>query len=166
MHPLVKSCIFHYEFEFIHPFADGNGRIGRLWHTVILQNWKEFFVWLPVETMIHENQSSYYAAINASNIAGESTIFVVFMLYLICEMLREIVENQNAKNDVGINARQMSVEERVLILLKDNPRMTAKQLASTLGLSERQIERIIVALKTVGRLERIGANRNGSWRAV
>lgn len=62
---------------------------------MILQNCKEFFAWLPIETMIHENQNSYYAAINASNTAGESTIFVAFMLNLICEMLKEIVEKQN-----------------------------------------------------------------------
>lgn len=174
MHPLVKSCIFHYEFEFIHPFADGNGRMGRLWHTLILQNWKKFFAWLPVETMIHEHQNDYYAVINAANTAGESTIFVAFMLNMIREMLNEIVENQNEHKDVGINdginvginLEQMSVEERVLILLKDNPKMTAKQLSSTLGLSGRQIERMIATLKATGKLERVGANKNGSWRVV
>lgn len=174
MHPLVKSCVFHYEFEFIHPFADGNGRTGRLWHTLILQNWKTFFAWLPVETMIHENQSAYYAAINASNNAGESTIFVTFMLNMIGKTLKEIVDGQDAHTNVGINVgtnvginvEEMSIEEKILTLFKANPTMTAKQLSSILGLSERQIERTIAALKTAGRLERVGANKNGSWRVL
>lgn len=174
MHPLVKSCIFHYEFEFIHPFADGNGRVGRLWNTLILQNWKGFFAWLPVENMIHENQSDYYAALNASNTAGESTMFVVFMLKMICGMLREIVENQKSHSDVGINvgisvginANELLIEDKILVLLKDNPKMTAKQLAATLGTSGRQVERMIAELKEAGKLERIGANKNGNWKVV
>lgn len=165
MHTLVKSCIFHYEFEFIHPFADGNGRTGRLWHTLILQNWKEFFAWLPVETMIHENQEAYYKAINESNNAGESTIFVAFMLNIICDMLKEIVATQNSNNDVGINVG-IILEEKILLLLKDNPKITANQLAEMLNMSGRQVERIIASLKKEGKLERIGANRNGSWKVI
>ena len=92
LHPLVKSCIFHYEFEFIHPFADGNGRTGRLWQSLILQKWKSFFAWLPVETLMHEHQDEYYEALNASNTKGESTIFVTFMLQIIRDALAEIIE--------------------------------------------------------------------------
>ena len=170
LHPLVKSCIFHYEFEFIHPFADGNGRTGRLWHTLILQNWKEFFAWLPVETMIHENQNEYYKAINDSNTAGESTQFVTFMLNIICNMLKEIIENQNTlyvdgRND-GRNVEEMSAEQKILELLKSNPKLTAKQLAIALDMSVRKVERKIASLKADGKLKRVGATKNGSWIVI
>ena len=168
LHPLVKSCIFHYEFEFIHPFADGNGRTGRLWQSLILQKWKPFFAWLPVETLIHEQQEGYYEALNASNTKGESTIFVTFMLKIIRDALAEIIETQDSHRDVGTNVgiNVGTNEEKVLTLLRQDGRLTAKVLASTLGLTERQIERIIAALKKQGRLVRRGASKNGHWEVI
>jgi len=94
IHPLISSCVFHYEFELIHPFADGNGRLGRLWHTLLLSKWNPLFAWLPVESIIHENQSAYYDAINSSNGEGESTIFIEFMLSVIKKALVEAIENE------------------------------------------------------------------------
>ena len=88
-HPLIKSCIFHYEFEVIHPFADGNGRMGRMWQTLLLYQWKEIFAWLPVETMVWERQQEYYAALGRSNDTGDCTGFVLFMLQAIWDTLEK-----------------------------------------------------------------------------
>ena len=95
VHPLIKSCVFHYEFEFIHPFQDGNGRIGRLWQTVILKEWKEVFAWIPVETLIKENQKEYYNALGVSDKSANSTKFIEFMLSIILTTIEEIIATEN-----------------------------------------------------------------------
>lgn len=162
MHPLVKGCIFHYEFEFIHPFADGNGRTGRLWHSLILQKWKKFFAWLPIETMIYENQEKYYDALGKANEEGESTVFVDFMLKMIRDTLAEIVENQAEKKDAHFE-KPGTVEEKLLSLLSANERITAREAAEILDISQRQVERLMAKLKKEGKIKRSGANRNGFW---
>lgn len=99
VHMLIRSCVFHYELELIHPFADGNGRVGRLWHTLLLSKWNPVFAWLPVESIIHDHQQEYYAAINASNDAGESTVFIEFMLSDIKASLIDAINTNDAMSD-------------------------------------------------------------------
>jgi len=131
---------------------------------LILQKWKPFFAWLPVETLIYEQQEGYYEALNASNTKGDSTIFVTFMLQIIRDALAEIIETQDSHHNVGVNVG--TNEEKVLMLLRQDGRLTAKVLASTLGLTERQIERIMASLKQQGRLVRRGASKNGYWEVI
>ena len=90
-HPLIKSSVFHYEFEFIHPFADGNGRIGRMWHSLLLGKWNELFFWLPIEELIRSRQQDYYDALGKSDKEADSYIFVELMLEIILTTLEETV---------------------------------------------------------------------------
>lgn len=88
--PLIKSCVFHYEFEFIHPFADGNGRMGRMWQTLILYKWKKVFGWLPVETLIKERQDTYYEVLGLCDKDADSGVFIDFILETIRDALYEL----------------------------------------------------------------------------
>lgn len=172
-HPLIKSCVFHYEFEFIHPFADGNGRTGRLWQSLILQKWQPIFAWLPIETLVHENQEEYYRVLQLADNAGESTLFVEFMLRMIRDALKELAETQSERQqsgpadvgrNVGVNVG--TNEEKLLLLLKQDGTLTARALAGTLGITQRQVERIIAKMKKEGILVRHGASKNGFWEVV
>ncbi len=163
-HLLIRSCVFHYEFEFIHPFADGNGRIGRLWQSLILGRLNPIFEHLPVENMVYSNQQAYYHAINRSSDLGDSGPFIDFMLE---EILNALVDHQGKSNadiadEKGLNYQQ----QRVLGYLRADRHTTAAKIAADLDMSARQIERMLADMKAKGIIRRIGANRNGYWEVV
>jgi Fic family protein len=116
---LIKSCVFHYEFEFIHPFSDGNGRMGRLFQTCLLANEEELFYYLPVESIIKQKQQAYYDAISKSNQEGTSTVFIEFMLDAIIETMNETLKQSNIeKGSLSIQAKKLlSVIEKVFHIL-------------------------------------------------
>lgn len=99
---LIKSSVFHYEFEFIHPFNDGNGRTGRLWQTALLASWKTIFAWIPIESIIKDNQEDYYNAITLSTSQGKSNIFIEFMLDVINKAIKDIItDTRNHYNHIN-----------------------------------------------------------------
>jgi len=110
---LIKSCVFHYEMEFIHPFVDGNGRMGRLWQTLILKDVYPVFEYLPIEALINERQEQYYDSLGKSDNTGESTIFIEFMLEIVLESLVDLlsIQNVNLTNVDRINLYKSIVKD-------------------------------------------------------
>jgi Fic family protein len=113
---LIKSCVFHYEIEVIHPFEDGNGRIGRLWQTVILANWNPLFAWLPIETIIYKNQQAYYEALGKADSENNSNYFIEFMLDIILQAL--IAHKNSDKTSDKVSDKLSKTENEVYLIIK------------------------------------------------
>jgi len=160
-HILLKSCIFHYEFEFIHPFIDGNGRIGRLWQSVILYNYNPLFASLPTESIVRNHQEEYYKALEDSTALGESTPFIEFMLDMILQTI--IKFNNEVGNTVGNKVGNLTDNQIMIIeFMKVNSKISAKKLAEEVGISIRKIEENISKLKKLDLIARVGGTR-GYW---
>lgn len=161
-HPLVKSCVFHYEFEFIHPFQDGNGRIGRLWQSAILKDWRNIFAWLPVESLIKEKQAEYYSALNVSDTSADSTFFIEFLLGLILSTIEDILES-HVKVTVNVTQKVTVNQQKILELIKENPHITQNELTQAVGIARKNIVSNMKKLQEAGLLVRHGADKNGWW---
>ena len=170
-HLLIRSCVFHYEFEFIHPFIDGNGRMGRLWQSLILTKLHPLFQHLPVENMVYANQQAYYDAIAESSRRGNSGPFIDFMLGEIVRTLKShqgeaLDDGTNVGINVGINVGTNvgENERKILSIIAHTPQATAREMAGILGITLRQCERILASLKQKGLIARVGANKGGHWK--
>lgn len=133
VHPLILSSVFHYEFVFIHPFADGNGRMARLWQTALLAMWKPVFQYLPIESNIYKFQTEYYDAISKCHVAGNSDAFIVFMLTMINSTLDEVMQQA-----VFSNYCKSEQVKRLLSVMEYGEAYTAKHIMELLGLRSKE----------------------------
>ena len=157
---LIRSCVFHYELELIHPFADGNGRVGRLWHTLLLSKWNPVFAWLPVESIIHDHQQEYYDAINASNDAGESTAFIEFMLSAIKASLMDAIHTSDAMSDGKMDKKALRWQ-KIEQFLQTHAYIMNADVRELCGVSAATANRILAGLVNEGKLYKTRAN--GHW---
>lgn len=132
IHPLIRSSIFHYEFEFIHPFADGNGRMGRMWHSLLLGRWNEIFYWLPVEDLIRLRQDEYYNALGKSDTDADSCAFVEFLLQVIMDTL----QNTTVVGNDDVEEQRDPLVDKLREAI-GNDVLSASEIMKRLGLSHR-----------------------------
>lgn len=165
----IKSCVFHYEIELIHPFEDGNGRMGRLWQTVILANWNPIFAWIPIETIIYENQEEYYDALAKSDKANDSSVFIEFMLNSILEILRTYKTRDKVSDKEEVELAQIlsGTETQVFLLikeyLKDNATINTAVATKLMGKAASTARKHLRSLVECGLLEAHGSNKNRTY---
>lgn len=169
---LIKSCVFHYEFEFIHPFIDGNGRMGRLWQSLILCKLNPIFEHLPIENMVYIHQQGYYEAIAKSTDKGESGPFIDFKLSEILNSLEQHKTEECLPNKLPNKVPNKVIEghielnepaKNVYLIICSNKQVTSKEIAEQLGISDRTVRSYITKLKTKGLIKRVGGNKFGYW---
>lgn len=166
VHPLILSSIFHYEFVFIHPFSDGNGRMARIWQTAILSKWKEIFEYVPIESLIKKYQEDYYTAINNCNNNGNSNEFIEFMLKMIDETLDKLLQdsqdiNLNKKFDKKLDGLN-NTERLALNFIAEKELVATSEIAKYIEKTDRTARRIVAKLEEKGLITWEGQNENDS----
>ncbi len=169
VNPLILSSVFHYEFVFIHPFSDGNGRTARYWQSAILSHWKNIFEYIPIETMIKRNQNEYYKAIYDCNQKGDSTEFIEFMLTIIKNTVDETLKeqknepaNEPANEPVNLSNKEKNIYNEIV----KNNTITRAYLIKTTGFSDSTVKRALKILQEKRYIERVGADKNGYWKIL
>ena len=169
IHPLVKSSIVHFEIEFIHPFMDGNGRIGRLWQTLILSKWNELFAWLPLETFVHEKQQGYYDALEESGKAGDSQVFIEFMLDAVLLALEEIPSRKitDIFTDIitdKLTRAEMEFLEQIAGYLDKNGEITNYRAQLLTNKSDISVKKYFAKFVEIGLLQVEGKNKGRKYK--
>lgn len=167
-HPLIASAAFHYEFEFIHPFSDGNGRMCRLWQTLILSRWQPMLAYLPVETVIKRRQQAYYDQLGDADAQGDCSAFIEFLLNALEESLQEATQAERDVETLGktLGKTLEKTPDRIVALLSESPGLSIPELAARLSKSESAVERAVRKLRESGRLQRIGPDKGGHWMVL
>ncbi len=168
---LVKSCVFHYEFEFIHPFPDGNGRTGRLWQTALLGSWRSEFYGAPVENIVWAHQQEYYAAIRESGRKNDCGPFIDFMLDKILRTLKakgKAYEAAATKKSSQKTTKKTTKKttEKIMAVMKSMPDVTLAELANATGLSVDGVRWNIRKLKDANLVRRVGPDKGGHWEVL
>jgi Fic family protein len=169
IHPLIKSSIVHFEIEYIHPFIDGNGRIGRLWQTLILSKWNELFAWLPVETVVYENQQGYYDVLAFSQKSGDSESFIEFMLNSILHALEELPVHKITDIFTDINTDKLSKSElefleQIAGYIDRNGEITNYRAQLLTNKSDDSVKKYLAQFAAVGLLQVEGKNKGRKYR--
>ncbi len=182
IHPLVRSCIFHYELIAIHPFSEGNERLGLYWQALLLTQWRPILAGLPFETIVVEHQQEYRRVLAYYSENAKTSHFIEFILHCLLDIIsrevknkvenkvknksREKVQDKADKNAIneGSGVQLSKSEQRIIKLLAAEPHITIGTLSQRLQLSEAGINKVLAALRRKGAIERVGANKNGSWK--
>jgi Fic family protein len=168
IHPIIKSSIVHFEIEFIHPFADGNGRIGRLWQTLLLSEWNELFAWLPIETVVYENQQGYYDALHESERSTDSGVFIEFMCEAIYQSLNELPVHKITDIFLDINTDKLSKTEMEFLeqiagYLEKNGEITNYRAQLLTNKSADSVKKYLTQFVELGLLEAVGENKGRKY---
>lgn len=164
MPALIKSCVVHFELEIIHPFSDGNGRIGRLWQSLILSKWEPLFEWVPIETVIYQHQQRYYEALSLSNRQNDSSVFIEFMLEAILTTLKSYsMTKMSDKTSDILSDKEQVIYNKIRDYLHKHTFITNQKAVALLGLSAASVRRYLVKFVELELLVAQGEKKNRTY---